>query len=224
MSQRSQPQRTGDLANIENNPDFHIYKLSRYDEAHQHLDYARRVLMTLKDEGAVAQVDETRACALLEQGRLSEAEHVARSAVRELERGDRHALLAEALTTHGKVMARLRQYSPALLAFRRAIAAAEHAGDMNRAAQAARAAFQEIGDRLAVTEGRSLIAGGKLDEEVQALEHDLIKRALDVAQGSITSAARSLGMSYQALNYMLETRHKDLFEKRSPVRRRPRKS
>ncbi len=220
MSQRSQPQRTGNLA--ENNPGFLSYKLTRFDEVHKHLDYARRVLMSLKDAGAVAQVDETRACALLEQGRLAEAEHVARSAVRELERGDRHALLAEALTTHGRALARLRQYSPALLAFRRAIASAEQAGDINRAALAARAAFQEIGDRLAVIERHNLIAGGKLEEEVQALEHDLIKRALDVAQGSITSAARTLGMSYQSLNYMLETRHKDLFEKRSPVRRRPR--
>ncbi len=224
MSQRPQPQGTGNVANSEKNPGFLSYKLSRFDEAHQHLDYARRVLLSLKDAGAVAQVDETRACALLEQGRLAEAEHVARSAVRELERGDRHALLAEALTTHGRALARLRQYSPALLAFRRAIASAEHAGDMNRAAQAARAAFQEIGDRLAVTEGHNLIAGGKLDEKVRALEYDLIKRALDVAQGSITCAARSLGMSYQALNYMLETRHKELFTNRSPVRRRPRKS
>ena len=224
MSQRPPQQRTGDLANTENNPRFLSYRLTRFDEAHKHLDYARRVLMSLKDEGAVAQVDLTRACALLEEGRVSEAERVARSAVRGLEKSDRHALLAEALTTHGRALARLRQYRPALLAFRRASAAAEHAGDMNRAAQAARAAFQELGDRLAVIEGRSLIAGGKLDEEVQALEHDLIKRALAFAKGSITSAARSLGMSYQALNYMLETRHKDLFEKRSPVRRRPRKS
>ena len=39
----------------------------------------------------------------------------------------------------------------------------------------------------------------------------------------MTYAARSLGMSYQALNYMLKTRHKDLLKERTPVRRRKRK-
>lgn len=94
---------------------------------------------------------------------------------------------------------------------------------MNRAAEAALTLFQEIGDRLAVTEEGSLVSGGKLSEVVRALEQDLIKRALDAANGSITDAALSLGMSHQALNYMLETRHKDLLKKRTPIRRRPRK-
>jgi hypothetical protein len=34
---------------------------------------------------------------------------------------------------------------------------------------------------------------------------------------------RLAGMSWQALAYMLETRHKDLLKYRTPVRRRPRK-
>jgi tetratricopeptide (TPR) repeat protein len=210
------------LANTENNLGFLYYKLCRYEEAHKHLDHARRVLVSLKDVGTVAQVDETRACVFLKQRRVTEAERAARSAVRGLERSGRHALLAEALTTHGKALARLGNYGTALLTFRRAIASAEQTEDMNRAAQAALAAFQEIGDRLAVTEGRSLVSGGKLIEQVRQLEHDLIERALDVARGSITYAARSLGISHQTLNYMLETRHRDLLEGRSPVRRRHR--
>jgi DNA-binding NtrC family response regulator len=63
----------------------------------------------------------------------------------------------------------------------------------------------------------------KLSAEIRSVEHDLIKHALEIAQGSVTHTARSLGMSYQALNYMLETRHKDLLHARAPVRRRPRK-
>jgi tetratricopeptide (TPR) repeat protein len=212
------------LANTENNLGFLYYKLCRYDEAHKHLDHARRVLLSLKDAGTVAQVDETRACVFLAQGRVVEAERVARSAVRTQEKCDRHALLAEALITHGKALARLNRYGMALLTFRGAIAAAEQAGDMNRAANAALVAFQEIGDRLAISERRSVVAGGTLSEQVQALEHDLIERALDIAQGSITYAARSLGMSHQALDYMLETRHKDLLKKRIPAHRRPRET
>jgi tetratricopeptide (TPR) repeat protein len=211
------------LANTENNLGFLYYKLCRYDEAHEHLDHARRVLLSLKDIATVAQVDETRACVFLAQGRVVEAERVARSAVRTQEKSDRHALLAEALITHGRALARLGKYGMALLTFRRAIASAEQAGNRNRAEQAALAAFQEMGDRLATSERRNLTSGGTLSEQVRALEHDLIQRALDIAQGGITYAARSLGMSHQALNYMLHTRHKDLLEKRTPSRRDTRK-
>ena len=210
------------LANTENNLGFLYYKLRRYKDAHTHLDHARRVLMSLKDTSAVAQVDETRACVFLEQGQITEAERIARSAVRRLEKSDRHALLSEALITHGRALARLGNYGISLSTFRRAIASAEHTGNTNRAAQAALAVFQEIGDHLAVTEERNLIFGGKLNKEVRALEHDLIKRALDANQGSVTYAARNLGISHQGLSYMLETRHKDLLKKRTLAR--PRKA
>lgn len=93
-----------------------------------HLDHARHVLLSLRDTSAVAQVDETRACVFLDQGRFAEAERVARSAVRTFAKSGRHALLAEALLTHGKALARLGKYGAALLAFRRAIASNEHTG------------------------------------------------------------------------------------------------
>ena len=211
------------LANTENNLGFLYYKLCRYDEANEHLDHARRVLVSLKDVGTVAQVDETRACVFLAQGRTVEAERVARSAVRTQEKSDRHTLLAEALITHGRALARLGKYGMALLTFRRAIASAEHAGNANQVGQAASAVFQEMGDRLFASEPRGVVSGETLSEQVHALEHDLIERALDSAKGSITYAARSLGMSHQALDYMLETRHRDLLKKRFPSRRRPRK-
>jgi tetratricopeptide (TPR) repeat protein len=211
------------LANVENNLGFLYFKINRCDEAHQHLDRARRVLVSLRDAGTVAQVDETRACVFLQQGRLNEAERAARSSVRSLEKSGRHALLAESLITHGKALARLGNHSAALFAFRRAITLAENNGSANRASEAALAAFQELGEHLAVSEGRQVISGRGLSEQIQSFEHELIKRALESAQGSVTHAARSLGMSYQALSYMLETRHKDLLTQRTPARRRPRK-
>jgi hypothetical protein len=211
------------LANTENNLGFLYYKLKQYGDAHAHLDHARRVLMSLKDVSTVAQVDETRACVFLEQGRIAEAERVARAAVRTFEKNDRHALLAEALVTHGRALARLGKFGTALLTFRRAINISEQAGNTNRAAQAALTVFHEVGDRLMVTEEHGLVSGGKFNEVVGALEHKLIKRALDAAKGSITYASINLGISHQALNYMLETRHKDLLPKRTPARRRPRK-
>lgn len=206
------------LANVENNLGLIYFKVYRCDEAHEHLDRARCVLVRLKDAVTIAQVDETRACVFLKQNRVTEAERVAQSAVRSLEKSDCHALLAEALTTHGRALARLGNYGMALLTFRRAIAVAEHTGSLNRAADAALAAFQEMGDHL-LTSGDRVAYGQSFSEAKQSLEHDFIKRALDVYQGSITHAARSLGMSHQALNYMLHTRHADLLEKRKPERR-----
>jgi hypothetical protein len=41
--------------------------------------------------------------------------------------------------------------------------------------------------------------------------------------GSVTRAAALLGMSYQGLAYVIESRHKDLLKERSPIRRRSRR-
>ena len=211
------------LANVQNNLGFLYFKINRCQEALDHLDYARRVLLSLGDLTAVAQVDETRASVLLKQGRANEAEQAARASVNTLEKTDRHALLAESLVTHGRSLARLGSYNASLSAFQQAIGLAQLTGSSNKAAEAALAAFQEIGDNLAVRETGNVVSGRTLSEEIQSYEHEIIKRALESAQGSVTHAARNLGISYQALGYMLETRHKALMTERTPPRRRLRR-
>jgi tetratricopeptide (TPR) repeat protein len=62
-----------------------------------------------------------------------------------------------------------------------------------------------------------------LPTEVLKFEGGLIRRALAKANGSLTRAAALLSMSYQALAYILESRHKDLLKERSPIRRRSRR-
>ena len=211
------------LAHVQNNLGFLYFKINRCQEALDHLDYARRVLESLADVTAIAGIDETRASVLLKQGRLNEAERAARSSVNTLEKTDRHTLLAESLVTHGRSLARLGDYNASLSAFQRAIDLAQLTGSLNKASEAALAAFQEIGDHLTVRETEKVISGRTLGEEIQSYEHELIKRALENAQGSVTRAARNLGISYQALGYMLETRHKALLTERTPPRRRLRR-
>src|SRR5215213_8620790 len=210
-------------ASVENNLGMLYFRINRCDEAHEHLDRSRRIFVSLKDVGSAAQVDETRACVFLQQGRVTEAERVARLAVQNQEKTGRHALLAEALTTHGRALARLNSYGASLMAFRRALDLCEHAGNMTRAAEAALAAFQEIGKHLVVSEGIQPLSGSGWGHDKRAIEHGLIKLALQQADGSITRAARNLGISYPSLNYMLRTRYQDLLKYRTPVRRRPRK-
>ena len=55
---------------------------------------------------------------------------------------------------------------------------------------------------------------------VQDLEAKLIGQALEAADGSITKAARILGLSHQTLDSMLKGRHEGLQEKRAPVKKR----
>src|SRR6185503_8471734 len=211
------------LGNVQNNLGFLYFKINRCEEALDHLDYARRVFVDLKDVTAIAQVDETRAGVFLKQQRPEEAEEAARSSVNTLEKTDRHALLAESLITHGRALARLGDYTDSFAAFQRAIDLSQLTGSNNKAADAALAAFQEIGDHLTVSETEKVVSGRTLSEEVNSYEHELIKRALENSQGSVTHAARTLGISYQALGYMLETRHKALLQERTPPRRRMRK-
>jgi tetratricopeptide (TPR) repeat protein len=59
-----------------------------------------------------------------------------------------------------------------------------------------------------------------LQQKILKYEGALIKQALARANGSVTHAASLLNMSYQALIYIIESRHKALLKVRSPVRRR----
>jgi tetratricopeptide (TPR) repeat protein len=51
---------------------------------------------------------------------------------------------------------------------------------------------------------------------VEELEAKLIEQALELEGGSITRAAKRLGLKRQTLSQMLQTRHKKLFGKRTP--------
>ena len=62
-----------------------------------------------------------------------------------------------------------------------------------------------------------------LPDEVLKFERGLISEALAKVNGRVTHAAELLGVNYQRLAYIIETRHPDLLKKRTPVRRRPRK-
>lgn len=62
-----------------------------------------------------------------------------------------------------------------------------------------------------------------LEAEVLMFERTRISEALAQVNGKVTHAAKLLGLNYQKLAYLIETKHPDLLKKRTPVRRRPRK-
>jgi tetratricopeptide (TPR) repeat protein len=63
---------------------------------------------------------------------------------------------------------------------------------------------------------------GTLEEQVRLYEGQLIKQALEASDGSVTRAARMLGVTHQGLAFILNGRHKSLLTARKPVKRRRR--
>jgi two-component system, chemotaxis family, chemotaxis protein CheY len=76
--------------------------------------------------------------------------------------------------------------------------------------------------------GRKLIGtrlsdkGFTLPDVVLAYEAKFIREALETEQGSITHAARRLGLRHQSLIHILKTRHKELLGLRTPAKPRRR--
>jgi hypothetical protein len=64
----------------------------------------------------------------------------------------------------------------------------------------------------------SPIPRGSFELEVHNCESQLIKTALDQANGSVTRAARQLGLTHQGLCYIINHRHKQLLGARAPIR------
>jgi tetratricopeptide (TPR) repeat protein len=135
-------------AAAENNYAYLLFKRERFAEAHEHLDCARQLFISLKDATHAAQVEETRARVLVAEGRFGEAEAAARGAVRVLARGGEQATLAEALTAHGIALSRLGRKDEARAVLARASEVAERAGNVEGAGLAELTALEELRDHF----------------------------------------------------------------------------
>ena len=161
------------LARVENNLGFLYFTIGRYRDAHQHLNRARDLFIELNDTGTVAQVDETRARTFLAEGHVREAERLIKNVVRTLEKGGQQAVLAEALTTHGTVMARLGKPARARALLQQAIEVAETCGDLEGAGRARLSLIEELGNKTPA-------------EDLAAIYHDaadLLEKSQDPLAG-----------------------------------------
>jgi hypothetical protein len=62
-----------------------------------------------------------------------------------------------------------------------------------------------------------------LDQRLLKCEHETIKQALAQTDGSVVHAAPLIGRTYQGLSHMIENRHPDLLNERTPIHRRKRR-
>jgi tetratricopeptide (TPR) repeat protein len=67
---------------------------------------------------------------------------------------------------------------------------------------------------------RSSYKGFTLPKAIHDREAQLIREALEIAQGVVSHAAKSLGVTHQTLVHALNTRHQDLLSFRTPAQRR----
>jgi tetratricopeptide (TPR) repeat protein len=141
-------------AHVENNLAFLFHSLGRNEEAHERLDRARALFVSLDDRAYAAQVEETRARVFLAQGLNDDAERSARAAAEVLEAAGEQALLAEALTTRGKALARLGRSDAARESFERAAEVAEQVGSAEGAGLAVLTMREELAPRLDAREMR----------------------------------------------------------------------
>ncbi|HCX30436.1 MAG TPA: hypothetical protein DHU55_11825, partial [Blastocatellia bacterium] len=131
-------------AMVNNNIGNVLRELSRFREAHEYLDHARRLTVSVRDKVRIAQVDQTRAEVMIEQGRFKEAERVLRLAAGSFEKSGRQCLLADALTTRGIALARLRRMEEAQFTFQKAIEVGQQVGALNKAGLAALTMIEEL--------------------------------------------------------------------------------
>jgi len=253
-------------ARLENNVGFLFATIGRFVEAQEHLNRSRALSVAIGDRAGVAGAEDSKAQAFLIEGKYSEAEKAARSAVRSLRDGGEQAMLAEALTTHGKALARLNEAPVARAALDRALEIAQNAGNPDRGGIAAITAIEELNTYLSTAAlqdyyrtAESLLSNSQnvgiknrlgecarrvlsaslaeaisadatqstptdfsLDAEVLRYEGSLIRKALEESGGSVTRAARRLGVTHQGLAFILNGRHSDLLSIRTPVKKRRR--
>jgi tetratricopeptide (TPR) repeat protein len=131
-------------ADVINNVGFLLFKLGHHKEAHKYLNEARRLTVKFKDKTHTAQIDESRAQVLIAQGKLVDAERIARRAVSVLRKSGRVCLMAEALITQGTALAKLGRASHAHFIFRQAIESAYQVNALNIAGLATLTLIEEI--------------------------------------------------------------------------------
>jgi tetratricopeptide (TPR) repeat protein len=133
-------------ADVKNNLGFLLYKLSRYKEAHKYVAEARRLAVSVRYKVGVAQFDDTKAQILIAEKRFKEAEAVAKSAVKVLEKSGHQCLLTDALITYGIALARSGETQRAQFTFQKAVEVAHQVGALNKAGLAALTLIEELED------------------------------------------------------------------------------
>jgi DNA-binding NtrC family response regulator len=104
-----------------------------------------------------------------------------------------------------------------------ALTHSQHPAIQYRLAECARAVIAtEDGTALGAERSNPATTAISLEEQVLRYEGQLIERALQASDGSVTRAARLLGVTHQGLAFILNGRQRNLLPSRKPAKPRRR--
>jgi tetratricopeptide (TPR) repeat protein len=216
---------TGTVAQINEARAKVFVKLHRYAEAEIAATGAVHILEQGDEASLLAEALITHGIALARMGKDTQSRNVFLHAAEVAERGGDSLRASQAHLTLMEELA--KQMLPGELA--RHYKAADHlAGDapdgdtserLRASARLCMDVMLEKGDSVGID---AFLIGGTLEQEILRLEEELLRRALDKAQGRITVAARLLGTSHQNIDYRIRMHHPNLLAARTPaqIRRR----
>ena len=191
----------------------------RYGEAAVVIKYAVAALEQAGEQALLADALAVQATAEARRGQPHLSLPVFRRAVETAEQaGAPESAAAAALSLleeHGATLISPRE---AFEVYRRADDLLTHTQDAELVSRL-RAAARLVSCRLAAP---PINTNFSLTEAVKDYEAQFIRRALEDARGSVSRAALRLGINYQKLVYLLETRHRPLLPARTPPKKRRR--
>lgn len=139
---------------VENQLGYLLLTLGEYEQADDHLHRAAALFESYGDAVRCAQVNETRARSLISQGRYDLAERAIEQALETLSSGEEQALIAEALTRKGIILAHLNRSAEAQKVLGEARRIAQQCDNQEAAGLAALELLDRLFDHLSDEERR----------------------------------------------------------------------
>ncbi|MEZ5428633.1 MAG: helix-turn-helix domain-containing protein [Pyrinomonadaceae bacterium] len=141
---------------VENNLGFHFRYVQNLEQAHYHLDRAIKLFGLFENKGRLAPTYDAKARVFMEQSKLIEAELFAQKSVELLSEGDEYSLLAESLTTLGRILARQQLFEKAADCFHQAREKALYVNDVEAAGLALLSELEELRQMYSLDEQQKM--------------------------------------------------------------------
>jgi len=142
---------------VENNHGYFLLDLGLFDEAEAHLLHAQELFERLDDKIRRAQVDDCLSKLYMATDRFELAESAVERAILSLEADDEEALLAEALTTKGRLFCKTNRHSEGRQILEGAWRIAERCGDNEGAGRALLTLIEETHTQIDAAERRRMV-------------------------------------------------------------------
>jgi tetratricopeptide (TPR) repeat protein len=196
-----------------NNIAFLYKEIKNFSNAHRYVDKAIKFYRDLKEIGWLAHILDTKALIYLEEGRCAAALNTINQALELFRQGEDYSGLGDALFNKSKILLRLNRSSEALFLFAEVISiATSRIGEF-----AAKKYADEFVNLIYPLNDTYYLS------EIRSFKTHLLRKHLSEANGQITKAAKTLGISHQNLSDILNNQFPELFIELG-IRRRSRRN